>query len=83
MKTLYFACARFLAAVVPVLLMMGGTAWFCDRIVGNADPIMHPFIYLSPFALIVGVAITWIGLVIVSDQEARSRERHEDRTTDL
>ena len=78
MKTLFFALAKLLAVTVPIILFVGGAFWFCDRLVGGSDPIMHPFIYTGPVALILGALTAWICYMIVSDQEARSRSKEKE-----
>lgn len=81
MKTLLYSIAKFIAVVVPIFLFVGGTLWFCNRLVGGSDPIMHPFIYTGPIALIFGVLTSWVCFLIVSDQEARSNRRTKERTS--
>lgn len=72
MKRLIFAIAKILAVALPIFLFLVGTAWFCNLQVRGSDPIMHPFIYTGPIALIIGGLTSWVCFLIVSAQEARS-----------
>ncbi|MCA9140400.1 MAG: hypothetical protein KDB00_26695 [Planctomycetales bacterium] len=79
MKTLLFLIARVSAVIAPIFLFVGSTEWFCDRLVGSSDPIMHPFIYLGPIALILGAFAAWICFMIVADQEARRHPSDKEK----
>jgi hypothetical protein len=37
MKTLIFAITKILAVALPILLFVGGTAWFCNLQVRGSD----------------------------------------------
>lgn len=78
MRAVMFPLAKFLAGFGPLILLVGGTAWFCDRLVGNSDPIMHPFIYCGPIALGIGAIVGWVCVATVADLEARSKRGNGD-----
>jgi|GEM_PF-5288532 len=68
-----FLCyiAKCLAFLITVSLFVGPTYWVCDRMVGSADPIMHPFLILGPIALLIGGGTGAFAVLVVNAYEQR------------
>lgn len=66
-----FLIAKYLAFLIAISSFVGGTYWVCDRIVGGADPIMHPFIYMGPIALLVGGGAGALAVMVINAYQQR------------
>ena len=71
MRMCLFLFAKIFAMILPIWLSCEAASWLSERIVGDADPIMHPIIYLGPAAFLLGIVFGGVGVLFLSGTRER------------